>query len=36
MSIYNNDKGTSKIYSNLNPTAPKVQQKYRLKELTAI
>ena len=36
MSVYNNDKGTSKIYSNLNPTAPKVQQKYRLKELTEI
>ena len=34
MSIYDNE--TSKIYPDLNPTAPKEPQKYRLKKLTEI
>ena len=34
MSIY--DKETSKIYSDLNPTAPQEPQTYRLKRLTEI
>ena len=34
MSIYNND--TSKIYPDLNPTAPQKPQTYRQKKLTEI
>ena len=34
MSIYNNE--TSKIYPDLNPTAPQEPQTYRLKKLTEI
>ena len=35
MSIYNNET-TSKIYPDLNPTAPQEPQTYRLKKLTEI
>ena len=35
MSIYDNET-TSKIYPDLNPTAPQEQQTYQLKKLTEI
>ena len=35
MSLYNNET-TSRIYPDLNPTAPLEQQTYRLKKLTEI